>query len=307
LACYVAEEFHTTEWDSLPGDIPNRLITDAHGKVTFGLVVCNVPDGSRAFVTTYFAWKGTHVRRGFNVIEHLLDPGRLPHLDIPAGQMLWILTLACLQFTGDYWIRHVQPDYTIEFTESIDAGVEQIFQMCERVDINSWSKHVQEQINLPIQLQGCSLRMAEDRRYVQFMGGMIQSVLPLIVRKDQEGNTIPGRLHMPTVVNMLGKDSIYHPPTSPWETLLSAARPTSNLKSGLQYTWLHLTQNFQDVATALKTLDKNLLLSQSVERARFNADGTHAPSVTNALTLEMETQWSCCLGRDTSNIKLWRI
>ncbi len=25
-------------------------------------------------------------------------------------QMLWILTLTCLQFTGDYWIRHVHPD-----------------------------------------------------------------------------------------------------------------------------------------------------------------------------------------------------
>jgi hypothetical protein len=128
------------------------------------------------------------------------------------------------------------------------------------------------------------------------MGGMIQSVLPLIDQKNQEGNTIPGCLHIPTVVNMLGEDSFHHPPTSPWETLLSAARPRSNLKSGLQYTWLHLTQNFKDVTTAVKTLDKNLLLSQSVERAGFYADGTHAPSVTNALTLEMETRRSRHLG-----------
>jgi hypothetical protein len=88
---------------------------------------------------------------------------------------------------------------------------------------------------------------------------------------------------------MLGKDSFHHPPTSPWETLLSVARPTLNLKIGLQYTWLHLTQNFQDVATTLKTLDKNPLLSQSVKRVGFYGDGSHAPSVTNALTLEMET------------------
>jgi hypothetical protein len=70
----------------------------------------------------------------------------------------------------------------------------------------------------------------------------------------------------------------------------------SNLKSSLQDTWLHLTQNFQDDATALKMLDKNLLLSQIVERAGFYADGTHAPLVTNALTLEMETLQSCHLG-----------
>jgi hypothetical protein len=103
-------------------------------------------------------------------------------------------------------------------------------------------------------------------------------------------------LHIPAVVNMLGKDSFHHPPTSPWETLLSAARPTFTLKSSLQYIWLHLTQNLQDIATALEMLDKNLLLSQSVERAEIYADGTHAPLVTNALTLEMETQRSRCLG-----------
>jgi hypothetical protein len=126
---------------------------------------------------------------------------------------------------------------------------------------------------------------------------MIQRVLPLIDQKDREGNTIPGCLHIPAVVNMLGKDSFHHPPTSPWETLLSAARPMSNLKNALQYTWLHLTQNFRDFATALETSDKNLLLSQSVERAGFYADRTHAPLVTNALTLELETQLSRCLGK----------
>ncbi len=119
---------------------------------------------------------------------------------------------------------------------------------------------------------------------------MIQSVIPLIDQKDLERNPIPGCLHIPAVVNMLGKDSFHHPPTFPWETLLSVARPSSNLKSRLQqYGWLHLTQNFQDVVTALQTSDKNLLLSQSVQCAGFYAGGTHAPSVTNALTLEVET------------------
>jgi hypothetical protein len=96
---------------------------------------------------------------------------------------------------------------------------------------------------------------------------------------------------------MLGEDSFHHPPISPWETLLSAARPLSNLKSRLQYTWLHLTQKFEDVVTALKTSDKNLLLSQSVHCAGFYEDRTNAPLVTNALTLEMDTQWSRLKGR----------
>jgi hypothetical protein len=99
----------------------------------------------------------THILRGFNVIRCLLDPGQWPHPDIPAPQMLWILKLAFLQFTGDYWIRHVRQDYTIEFAESIDAGVKQLFQMCVEADINSWYKHAQEQMHLPIRLQGFGL------------------------------------------------------------------------------------------------------------------------------------------------------
>jgi hypothetical protein len=47
---------------------------------------------------------------------------------------------------------------------------------------------------------------------------------------------------------------------------------------------------------ALETSGKNLLLSQSVEHVGFYADGTHAPLVTNPLTLKMETQRSRCLG-----------
>jgi hypothetical protein len=74
-ACYIAEEFCTTKYDSLWGDILNGLITNAHGNVTFGLAVCNVPVGSKAFAKTYFAWKGTHILWGFNMIKRLLDPG----------------------------------------------------------------------------------------------------------------------------------------------------------------------------------------------------------------------------------------
>jgi hypothetical protein len=87
-ACYIAEEFCTTEWDSLQGDIPKGLITDAHGNVTFGLAVCNVPVGSKASMKAYLVWKVTNILWGFNVIKRLFDPGRWPHPDIPARQML---------------------------------------------------------------------------------------------------------------------------------------------------------------------------------------------------------------------------
>jgi hypothetical protein len=42
-----------------------------------------------------------------------------------------------------------------------------------------------------------------------------------------------------------------------------------------------------------------------MERAGFCADGTHAPSVTNALILEMDTRRSCCLGERITAILNW--
>jgi hypothetical protein len=98
---------------------------------------------------------------------------------------------------------------------------------------------------------------------------MIQRILPLIDQKDQDGNTVPGCLHIPAMVNMLGEYSFNHPLISPWETLLSVARPFLSLKNRLQSVWLHLTQNFQAVATVLETSDKNMLLIQSVMHTGF--------------------------------------
>jgi hypothetical protein len=87
---------------------------------------------------------------------------------------------------------------------------------------------------------------------------------------------------------MFGKVSSDHSSASPWKTLLSVARPLSNLKNGLTFIWLHLTQNFQAVATTLETLDKNLILSQSIQCVGLYADGSHGPLVANVLTLEIE-------------------
>ena len=35
----------------------------------------------------------------------------------------------CLQFTGDYWLRHLRPDYTEEFATAIDAGIRKLLSM----------------------------------------------------------------------------------------------------------------------------------------------------------------------------------
>ena len=56
---------------------------------------------------SYLRGKKSKISAGFNIITNTLDLGQYPHPEIPIRQMLWILTLACLQFQGDYWLRHI--------------------------------------------------------------------------------------------------------------------------------------------------------------------------------------------------------
>ncbi len=59
---------------------------------------------------------------------------------------VWILTLVYMQFTGDYWLRHMCPDYTADFAQGLDKSICKIFQMCIGIDINSWTDFVKERM-----------------------------------------------------------------------------------------------------------------------------------------------------------------
>ena len=95
--------------------MPNGSIEDGDGVSHYGITVGNLPVGSPGFVPAYLSEHSQKIRRGYDRISHLLDPGRWPHPDIPTRQMLWVLMVFCLQFMGDYWLRHIQPDLTLDF------------------------------------------------------------------------------------------------------------------------------------------------------------------------------------------------
>ena len=76
--------------------------------------------------------------------------------------MLCILTVACFQFMGDYWLGHVRPDFTEEFASEIDKGVMSLFETCIGSKTESWTAFARERMHLPIQNKGCGLREAVD-------------------------------------------------------------------------------------------------------------------------------------------------
>ena len=85
------------------------------------------------------------------------------------------------------------------------------------------------------------------------------------------------------------KDLSNTPFAAPCETLLMNSRPESNIATGIQQAWSHLTFKFQKVVLPEQVVDTSKhLLTQPIARAGFYGDGSLAKSVTCAITIELE-------------------
>ena len=218
--CYIDAAHRDDEWDRMRGDIEDGILKTekgeevrVNGDLARGMTVCNVPVGSNEFVLGYLEQRLQKILKGFNKLAELLDPGRWPNPDIPTRQMLWVLTVTCLQFMGDYWIRHVRPDLTKSFAEGIDAGVRKIFTHCVGVNTENWSDAAKERVRLPIRHKGCGLRDAEDKRFGQFLGAAAQSLIHLIDRVDkEEAQSREDSTHSPSAVCSEKEHSTSHLP-----------------------------------------------------------------------------------------------
>ena len=163
-----------------------------------------------------------------------------------------------LSHLGDYWIRHIRPDWTEARAERIDKNTDQILGLCTDMKMESWSTHAQEQMRLPMSMRGCGLRQATDRTHAQFVGAMTESTPQLFNRKDSNGNEIGGRLPTPKLTELFGENSFDSPIHDPWEILIGSTREHHCLSSGLRHAWSHLQNSFQEVATNEQKRDDTL-------------------------------------------------
>ena len=188
----------------------------------------------------------------------MLDPVKGCRPEIPTRQMLWLLTVICLQNLGDYWIKRIRPGWTEAFAGAIDNNTDQILGLCTGVKMESWPTHAQEPMRLLMNMRGRGLRQATDRRHAKFVGAMAQSIPRSFNRKDSNGNEIGGRLPMPKLNELFGEDSFDSPMHNPWEILIGSSREHHCLSNGLQHAWSHLQNSFQEVATNEQKRDDTL-------------------------------------------------
>ena len=129
-----------------------------NGEPALGITVGNVPLGTDAYVLEYLKSKQKFILRGFLKIMKILDTRRFPHPELPVRQMLWNLTLQCLQFMGDYWLRHLRPDLTESFALALDNGVNSLVESTIGFSLGNLTPFAKERLRLPVQLKGMGLR-----------------------------------------------------------------------------------------------------------------------------------------------------
>ena len=165
------------------------------------LVICPL----LPYAKNYLSQKADKIQFQYNEISEKLDPAKWCHPEIPTRQMLWLLTCVCLQNVGDYWIRHIRPDWTEDFVKTNDKNTHENLKLCTGMNIIFWSSYSQKCMCLPMSIKGCEFRQVTDRRRAQFVGAMAQSTPQLFNRKDNSDNETEERLPMPKLSEFLEK------------------------------------------------------------------------------------------------------
>ena len=86
----------------------------------YGNKAYGIPIGDENFIQTWLDKKSLKIRSNIEEISNTLDPSEMLSQDIPSTQCLWLITQTCLQFKGNYFIRHIPPQFTKSFCTTLD-------------------------------------------------------------------------------------------------------------------------------------------------------------------------------------------
>eukprot|EP00957_Ditylum_brightwellii_P033467 2535755-Ditylum_brightwellii.AAC.1 len=176
----------------------------------YGLKVYSVPIEDKAYTREFLRVKGKKIHGEMECIEQKLHLSQFPEPQLLVRQCLWVLTLRCLQHLDNYICRHVSPALTKDFSKRLDDKVKYL-------------------VTTATDIGGCGLCELEDRHFAEYLGGMWYGLPPLLNTQDNDGNMVAGRLNLPALTNILGKNSFGT--DMPWMKLLS--HPNSTLANNL--------------------------------------------------------------------------
>ena len=221
------------------------------------------------------------------MIKALLDPRRWTQPEIPTRQLAFLMLRNCLQFRGDYWLRHLPPQMTAAFAEALDESTMGFFEHAIGDTLSRWTELGRRRLEMPVRCNGGGFRSCARRTAVQYVGNLAHGAPQLLDRTDEDDNLIPGRMHIPAIIHHFGENSFHTPSTGPWAHILETS--TDGIATGLRQASSQIKNIFEDVAIDGMYDPAKCLALQDVTRIGFHHDGTRPASVTHALTMQVES------------------
>mgnify|MGYP001307855544 FL=1 len=204
--CYIHGEYRNEEYHRLREEagINEGVMGDDNGNELYGLKICSIPFGEEAYKKEWLEQKSGKISQQIATVGEKADPTTFFAEELPGVQCLWLLLSNCLQFKSEYWLRHLPPSRTEEFSKTIDVAINKLISKCFQVDYESLSDFTKERMRLPIRMKGIGIRSTEDRRFGQFLGGIKDGLIPLISRKTGDNLEYKGRFKDGFLENWIG-------------------------------------------------------------------------------------------------------
>jgi hypothetical protein len=255
--CYIHEDYRNEEYHRLriEAGINEGVMEDDNGNKLYGMKICSIPIGEDAYKREWLQQKSEEISQQITTVGEKADPITFFAEELPGVQCLWLLLSNCLQYKSEYWLRHLPPSKTKEFSKTIDVAINQLISKCFQVDYESLSDFTKERMRLPIRMKGIGIRSTEERRFSQFLGGIKDGLIPLISRKTGDNLEYKGRINVDILDSWIGSNP-FGDECIGWKTLLEK---NSEIGEGIKEAWNHVCNQFRDIQRTVNEVTSTIL------------------------------------------------
>jgi len=247
-----------------------------------------VPIGTKEYIAHWLEEKNKKIISNIREISDILDPNAIVPVEIPTRQCLWLLILTCLQFKGNYFLRHIPPQFTEMLCDQIDYEINNMIAKCFQIDFSTLSPFIQKRINLPIKLGSIGVRQLKKLRWNEYMGSIMEGIVPLLNKQSDDG-FYDGKLENNHIHHWIGASAL-NSQDGPWYKLLAHGEQ-NDIGEGIRISFENIMSSFNN--NLEYDADDNILNSDLFRNSTiftgFTAQGRiQRGSITQRLTAEIE-------------------
>ena len=129
MKCFIDEEHRNKTYHQAreATGIAEGTVENENGETFYGVKAYGVPIGTKEYIAHWLELKSKKIIPNLRKISDTLDPNAIIPVEIPTRQCLWLLILTCLQFKGNYFVRHIPPQFTESLCDQIDSEISVVY------------------------------------------------------------------------------------------------------------------------------------------------------------------------------------